>query len=307
MCRRYMMKAVVLHAYGDVDQLRYEEVPAPEPGPDEVLVKVAATSVNPIDWKLRSGAAKDRMPLTFPAILGRDVAGTVVKTGENVRSPQPGQQVIGLVNAAYAEYLTARAEHLTVIPDGLDLVESAALPLVVTTGAQLAQRIQPKPGDLVLVTGAIGSVARTALYVAKRHGARVIAGVKAEQKKEANSLGADQVVAIDDDKEIAGLPQLDAIADTVNHEVIGKLIPKLKPGGVLGSVLGKPKEAEGKNIRVEAFMASPDASLLRQMADAVRDGKLTIPVAKKMKLSEASGAHRLAEKGSVGGKILLLP
>ena len=301
------MKAVRLYAYGGVDQLRYEEVPAPEPGPDEVLVKVAATSVNPIDWKLRSGAAKDRMPLTFPAILGRDVAGTVVKTGENVRSPQPGQQVIGLVNAAYAEYLTARAEHLTVIPDGLDLVESAALPLVVTTGAQLAQRIQPKPGDLVLVTGAIGSVARTALYVAKRHGARVIAGVKAEQKKEANSLGADQVVAIDDDKEIAGLPQLDAIADTVNHEVIGKLIPKLKPGGVLGSVLGKPKEAEGKNIRVEAFMASPDASLLRQMADAVRDGRLQIPIAKRMKLSEAGEAQMLAEKGSVGGKILLLP
>ncbi|MGH9583418.1 MAG: NADP-dependent oxidoreductase [Bryobacteraceae bacterium] len=301
------MKAVRLHEYGGPDQLRYEDVPPPEPQPDEALIKVAATSVNPIDWKLRSGAAKARMPLNFPAILGRDVAGTVIKAGSNVRNPQPGQKVMGLVNGAYAEYLTARADHLTVIPDGLDLEQAAALPLVVTTGAQLIQRVRPKRGDVVLVTGAVGSVGRSAVYLAKELGARVIAGVKAEQKKDASSLGADRVVAIDNSEEIAGLPELDAIADTVDHDVIGKLIPKLKSGGVLGSVLGKPKEAEGKDIRVEAFMATPDASLLRQMADAVRDGKLVIPIARRMKLSEAGEAQALAEKGSVGGKILLIP
>jgi NADPH:quinone reductase-like Zn-dependent oxidoreductase len=301
------MKAVRLHAYGGVDQLRYEDVPTPEPGPDEVLIKVAATSVNPIDWKIRSGAAKDRMPVTFPAILGRDVAGTVVKTGANVRNPEPGQKVMGIVNGSYAEYVTARADHLTVIPDGLELEQAAALPLVVTTGAQLIQHIRPKRGDVVLVTGALGNVGRAAVYLAKNQGARVIAGVKTEQKEEANSLGVDQVVGIDNPKDIDELPELDAIADTVDQEVIGKLIPKLKPGGVLGSVLGKPKEAEGKNIRVEAFMATPDASLLRQMADAVRDGKLVIPIARRMRLSEAGEAQTLAEKGSVGGKILLIP
>jgi NADPH:quinone reductase-like Zn-dependent oxidoreductase len=301
------MKAVRLHAYGGVDQLRYEDVPTPEPGPDEALVKVAATSVNPIDWKLRSGAAKDRMPLKFPAILGRDVAGTVVRTGANVRNLQPGQKVIGLVNAGYAEYLTAPADHLTVIPDGLELEQSAALPLVTTTGAQLIQHIQPKRGDVVLVTGAVGNVGRSAVYLAKNQGARVIAGVKTEQKEEATSLAVDRVVGIDNDREIADLPELDAIADTVDHDVIGKLIPKLKSGGVLGSVLGKPKEAEGKDIRVEAFMATPDASLLRHMADAVRDGKLVIPIVKTMRLSEAGEAQTLAEKGSLGGKILLIP
>ncbi len=301
------MKAVRLHAYGGVDQLRYEDVPTPEPGPDEVLVKVAATSVNPVDWKIRSGAAKDRMPVTFPAILGRDVAGTVEKTGANVRSPESGQKVMGLVNGSYAEYLTAPADHLTVVPDGLDLEQAGALPLVVTTGAQLIQHMRPKSGDVLLVTGALGSVGRSAVYFAKSRGARVIAGVKTEQKEEASSLGADQVVAIDDSGEIAQLTELDAIADTVDHDVIRKLIPKLKTGGVLGSVLGKPKEAEGKDIRVEAFMATPDASLLRHMADAVRDGKLSIPVAKKMRLAEAGEAQALAEKGSVGGKILLIP
>src|SRR5438270_6347000 len=131
------MKAVRLHAYGGVDQLRYEDVPTPEPGPDEVLVRVAATSVNPIDWKIRSGAAKDRMPVKFPVILGRDVAGTVVRVGANVRNPEPEQKVMGLVNGTYAEYVSARADHLTVIPDGVDVEQAAALPLVVTTGAQL--------------------------------------------------------------------------------------------------------------------------------------------------------------------------
>lgn len=301
------MKAVVLHEYGGPEQLRYEDAPTPEPQPGEVLIKVAGTSVNPIDWKLRGGAAKARMPLNFPAILGRDVAGTVVKTGANVRNPQPGQKVMGLVNGAYAEYLTAPAEHVTVIPDGLGLEEAAVLPLVVTTGAQLIQHIHPKRGDIVLVTGAVGSVGRSAVYLAKELGARVIAGVKVEQKNDASSLAADRVIAVDNSEEIEELPELDAIADTVDQDVIDKLIPKLKSGGVLGSVLGKPKEAEGKAIRVEAFMATPDASLLRQMADAVRDGKLIIPIARRMKLTEAGEAQSLAEKGSVGGKILLIP
>jgi NADPH:quinone reductase-like Zn-dependent oxidoreductase len=301
------MKAVRLHAYGDIDQLRYEDVPTPEPAPDEVLIKVAATSVNPVDWKIRSGAAKDRMPVQFPAILGRDVAGTVVKAGDNVRNLKPGQKVMGIVKGSYAEYLTARADDLTVIPDGLELEQSAALPLVVTTGAELIQRIQPKQGDLLLVTGALGSVGRSAVYLAKHLGARVFAGIKTEQKEQAASLAVDQIVAIDNDAEIAGLPELDAIADTVDHDIIGKLIPKLKPGGVLGSVLGKPKAAEGKPIRVEAFMATPEAAILRQMADAVRDGKLAIPIARRMKLSEAGEAQSLAEKGSLGGKILLIP
>ncbi len=108
------------------------------------------------------------------------------------------------------------------------------------------------------------------------------------------------MVGIDNSSEIAELPELDAIAD-------GKLLPKLKSGGVLGSVLRKPKQAEGKEIRVEAFMATPDASLLRQMADAVRDGKLVIPIVRRMRLSAAGEAQTLAEKGSLAGKILLIP
>lgn len=301
------MKAIQMHGYGGVDQLRYEDVPTPKPGPDEVLVKVAGTSVNPIDWKIRRGDLKDAMRLLFPAILGRDVAGEIVELGANVSKWKRGQKVMGVVNRSYAEFLSASSDVLALVPDGLDLEQAGVLPLVTTTGAQLIDHVRPKRGDTVLVTGALGSVGRTAVYVAKQEGARVIAGVRGQQKKQAEELGADQIVAVDNDQEIAALPPLDAIADTVNSDVIGKLIPKLKRGGVLGSVLGKPKAAEGKEIHIAAFMAQPDAELLRQLAEAARDRAFSIPIAGKFRLSEAGKAQTLSEQGGVDGKIVLVP
>lgn len=301
------MKAILMHGYGGVDQLRYEEVPAPKPGPDEVLVKVAATSVNPIDWKIRRGDWKSMMPLQFPIIPGRDVAGEIVETGANLSRWKRGQKVMGVVNRSYAEFVSVPSEVLALIPDGLDAEQAGVLPLVTTTGAELIERVGPKRGEILLVTGALGGVGRTAVYVGIERGARVIAGVLRSQKKRAESLGADQIVAIDDDREIDSMPTLDAIADTIGHDVIGKLIPKLKAGGVLGSVLGKPKAAEGKDIRVEAFSVQPNPERLGELAQAVRDGAFSIPIARKFKLSQAAEAQRLSEQGSVDGKILLVP
>ena len=301
------MKAVVLDEYGDASKLHYKEVPDPEPHAYEVLVTLAATSINPVDWKVRSGAAKDRMPLTFPAILGRDVAGEITKVGSNVTDFRVGQKVMALGSQSYAELVVAKVETLTLIPEGMSMEQAGAIPLVTLTGAQLIQHMRPKAGETVLVTGAVGNVGRTAVYMAKEAGARVIAGVRENQKKDAESLGADQIAAIDVESEISSLPQLDGIADTVDHDVIAKLLPKLKSGGVLGSVLGKPKEAEGRDIRIEAFMAQADTRLLGRLALAVRDGKLKIPIARKFKLSEAAEAQKLAEKGSMVGKIVLLP
>jgi NADPH:quinone reductase-like Zn-dependent oxidoreductase len=145
------------------------------------------------------------------------------------------------------------------------------------------------------------------VYVATERGARVIAGVRERQKGQAQALGVDQIVAIDSDSEIRSLPDLDAIADTVDGEVIGKLIAKLKRGGVLGSVLGKPKAAEGMDIRIEAFSVQPNPTVLATLAEAVRTGNLSIPVVKTFKLSEAAAAQKLAEEGKVEGKIVLVP
>lgn len=298
------MKAVLLNGYGGVEQLAYGDAPDPKPQSGEVLVSVAATSVNPIDWKIRRGDRKDTVPLKFPVILGRDVAGTVAGGSDAF---QRGDRVMGLVNRSYAEFLTAEAETLTHVPDGMELEDAAALPLVVTTGAQLIEKgVQPKSGGTVLVTGALGGVGRTAVYVAKKHGMKVIAGVRGKDRKQAETLGADRIVAIDDDEGIASLGQVDAIADTVGHDVITKLMAYIRPSGVLASVLGKPEGADGKNFTVRAVTAQPDAARLHQLAEAVANGEFSIPIARRMKLSEVRAAQRLAEAGGIG-KIVLVP
>lgn len=300
------MKAVLLEGYGDVDQLSYQDVPTPAPGEGEVLIRVISTSINPVDYKIREGAMKNVMPLDFPAVLGRDVAGEVAALGPGVDNLRVGDKVMGLVNRSYAEYLTARASDLCRIPDGLDPHDAGVLPLILLTGVQLIENgVQPKSGEAVLVTGAAGSVGRTAVFVAKQYGARPIAGVRAKQKAEAQSLGADSVVALDDDAEIATLPELDAIADTVNGETTGKLIPWLKKSGRLASVLGKPAAAEKAGIDVRPVWSRPDGKRLCELAKDFRDGKLKIPIAKRFSLSEIRDAHRAAQNG-VDGKIALI-
>ena len=136
------MKAMVLKAYGGVEQLELRDLPEPKPGPGEVRVKVAAASVNPIDWKLRSGAAKAMMPLEFPAVLGRDVSGEVVEVAAGVTALKVGDKVLGLVLNGYAEQVTASAVGFARLPAGLDLRDAAALPLVLLTGAQLIEPVR---------------------------------------------------------------------------------------------------------------------------------------------------------------------
>jgi NADPH:quinone reductase-like Zn-dependent oxidoreductase len=302
------MKGVLLYAYGDPAQLRYEETDMPQYGDNEVLVKVHATSVNPIDLKLRSGAAKSRMPLTLPAILGRDLSGEVAEAGRSVTGFPKGMRVIALANRTYAEYTVAKADVLAPIPEALSFEQAATLPLVTTTGSQLIERaVKPKAGQTVLVTGALGSVGRTAVHVARKHGARVLAGVRAKEKEEASKLNVDGVVAIDSEEEIGHLHDLDAIADTVGGTTIQRLLKTIRNGGVLGSVLGEPEGAKKYDIRVEAFMAQPDASRLYQLADDVARHEFSIPIARTMKLQEIQEAHRIFEQGGLAGKIVLIP
>lgn len=300
------MKAVLVRNYGDVNELIYGDAPDLKPGAGEVLVQMFATSINPIDWKLRRGDMKQWRPLQFPAILGRDLAGEVVALGEGVTSRKIGDRVMGLVNHTYAEYVVCKAEDLAPIPAELSYEKAAALPLVVTTGAQLIEEgVRPRSGETVLITGALGGVGRTAAHVAKQHGVHVIAGVKSEQKKDAEGLGAVKIVALDDDAEIATLPELDAVADTVGGEVIGKIIPHIRKNGVLASVVGAPEAAKGRDIRVEQVVSHSDPARLEQLAYDVATGKFSMPIRKQFKLSEIRRADTEAEAGG-GGKIVLV-
>ena len=300
------MKAVVVHQYGGPEVLKFEEYPDPVPGPGEVLVRVAAASVNPIDYKRRAGLTKDFYPIHFPGLIGVDMAGTVVQVGPGVEAFTAGNQVFAMADNTYAELCVVKADVLADIPEGLDLIQAAALPLVTTTGNQLLSGTEIKAGQTVMVVGAAGNVGRSAVFTAKARGATVIAGVLKRQMDEAKTVGADQVVATDDDNAIANLPPLDAVADTVGGRTAEKLIAKVKPGGVFATVLGAPQDtAKYPSVKVVPVFSKFDRKTLEFMAEAVRDGKLVIPISRRLPLSEAAEAQAAAEKGGIG-KILLV-
>ena len=300
------MKAVVVHQYGGPEVLKFEDYPDPVPGPGEVLVRVAAASVNPIDYKRRAGLTKDFYPMKFPGLIGVDMAGTVVKIGPGVEGFSVGDQVFAMADNTYAELCVVKAAVLAKVPKGLDLIQAAALPLVTTTGNQLMSATGIEAGQKVLVVGAIGNVGRSAVFTAKQRGAAVIAGVLKKQLDEAKTVGADQVVATDDDTAIGSLATLDAVADTVGGRTAEKLIAKVKPGGVYASVVEVPQNASKyPSVKVVHVFSKFDRKTLEFMAEAVRDGKLVIPISQKLPLSDAAEAQAAAEKGG-SGKILLV-
>lgn len=300
------MKAVVLHEYGPPSTLIYEDFDDPTPGRGEVLVRVHAVSINPVDFKMRSGAAKDHFPVTFPGILGRDVAGIVAALGEGVDGFKVGDRVFALSHATYAEFCVVKAAELALIPEGLELTTAGAVPLVSVTGDQLIRSAaQVQPGQTIVLTGALGSVGRCALFAALEIGAKVIAGVRKKQFDEVLALGATAAIDLDDDQSIASIGAVDAVADTVNHDVATKLIAKVKPGGIFASVLGPPANAAlHPTVQVHAIMATPDPQAFIHYGEAIRDGKLKLPIDSLMPLSQAAAAQALAEKGGIG-KIIL--
>jgi NADPH:quinone reductase-like Zn-dependent oxidoreductase len=300
------MKAVVLHEYGGPSKLKYEDVADPVPGPGEVLVRVHAASINPIDWKMRSGAARARFPVKFPAILGRDLAGVVAAVGEGVSCFSVGDRVFALGWATYAELCVVKWEELARIPRGLESTTAAAVPLVAVTGDQLVRRAcNVQAGQTIVLTGALGSVGRCALFAALELGAHVIAGVRRRQMEEALDLGATAALDLADDKALAALGLVDAVADTLDHDIAARLLSHVRPGGVFGSVVGVPSNAAlHPTVRIEPMMAKPDAAAIVHYAEAVRDGKLKLPIDRVVPLAEAAAGQAAAEKGGIGKVVL---
>src|ERR1700723_3079775 len=233
---RSAMRAVVLHEYGGPEKLKFEnDVPEPQISGSTELIAAAAASVNPIDWKVRSGTRQKDFPLSFPAILGRDVSGVVRAVGANVKHFKAGDRVLALSYSTYAELVAVNDSDVAHLPDGVNLADSAAIPLISLTGDQLVRlATNVKKGQVVLITGALGSVGRAAVHTAKKIGAQVIAGVRGKELDDARSLGVSDMLAIDDDKAIENFRLVDAIADTVGGEVAAKLIAKVRQGGSFG-------------------------------------------------------------------------
>jgi NADPH:quinone reductase-like Zn-dependent oxidoreductase len=192
---------------------------------------------------------------------------------------------------------------VTHLPDGADLANAAAIPLISLTGDQLVRlATNVQKGQVVLITGALGSVGRAAVHTAEKIGAQVIAGVRGKKLDDARSLGISDVLAIDDDKAIENLRLVDAIADTVGGDVAAKLIAKVKPGGSFGYAAALPESAAAKNptVKITRVRTQPDPSKVREFADDVRDGKFVLPIGCRMPLRDAAEAHVLGEKGGIG-------
>jgi NADPH:quinone reductase-like Zn-dependent oxidoreductase len=299
------MKAIVLSEYGDSSHLKLTEIPEPKPGAGEIKVKVAAAGLNSIDWKLRSGDYKAFMPIQFPFVPGVDVSGQVVELGSGVTQFKVDDRVLGFVKRGYAEFVTAPVEAWAPISKGMSLEDAAIIPLAALTGAQLVEEAANVQGNqTVLVTGAVGAVGRAAVYAAKARGARVIAGVRQQQRAEAETLGASTVVALDVDTELANLPMLDAVADTVGGSTLAKALGKVRNGGVVASTVGPPPGDKERGVIGKGMQTHADSKRLAALAEAVKAGKLRLPIAKRFSLADAASAHRLAEAGGIS-KVLL--
>jgi NADPH:quinone reductase-like Zn-dependent oxidoreductase len=300
------MKAIVIRQFGGPEVLEYADAPEPEVGAGETLVRVAAASINPIDIMERAGLTKDFNPIKLPYVPGWDLSGTVVRVGSGVDGVSAGDKVLAWASHTYAEFCAVKAGLLAKVPDGLDLVKASALPLVTTTGAELiAVAAGVKAGQSVLVSGAFGGVGRSAVFAAKERGAKVIAGVLKKQLTAAANLGADEVIALDDEAAMKALAPVDVVANAVRGQTAEQLIGKVKAGGVFASVTGAPANAKDyPSVKVAPFVSRQDARTLRHMAEAVAAGKLVIPIDRTLPLKDAAQGHALVGQGGTG-KVLL--
>jgi NADPH:quinone reductase-like Zn-dependent oxidoreductase len=300
------MKAAVIHEFGGPEVLKYEDYPDPEPRSGQVLVQVAAASINPVDLYQRQGQRKDI--ITPPAVLGWDLSGTVVALGDGVRHLAVGDRVFGWDEHTYAELCAVDADVLAMLPSGLDPVKAAALPLVCSTGFRLISETgEVKDGETVLVTGANGAVGRSAVFAAKDRGCVVIAGVRFSDVATASQVGADRVVALDDEAAMAALELVDLVANTVRGPTATKVLAKVRSGGRFASVTGVPDGADAfPQVQIKTQVSKQDPEAYVKAAKSLQDGRLHIAISMTLPLREAARGHAAVEKGS-GGKVLLTP
>ena len=302
------MKASVVSAYGGPEVMKYQDMPDPELGVGDILVKVAGIGINPEDMLERNGDLKEQWPMHFPAIIGLDVSGTVIATGDGVTDLKVGDRVCAWSYHTYAELVADKATLFAKVPETMDLVDAAAIPLVGLTGSQLISAASGlQPGQTVLVAGAAGAVGRCAVYMAKKLGAHVIAGVQRFQLDQADSIAADETVALDDPAIFATIPRVDVVANALRGKAATALLAKVKDGGTFASVTGEPDGTKNyPKVRVVSFRSKQDRAGIALIANAVNAGKVTIPIGRREELKNAGAAQAAFTKGGIG-KVLLTP
>jgi len=306
------MKAVRIHAYGDAGVLRYEDAPMPDIAPNDVLVRVVAASVNPVDWKIREGYLKQMLTYQFPLTLGWDVSGVVDAIGKNVSCFKVGDAVFSRPdikrNGTYAEYVAIREDELAHKPQTISHVEAATLPLAgIAAWESIIATAKIAAGQRVLVHAASGGVGSIAVQLAKWRGAHVIATTSEKNRALVKSLGADEVIDYRTQKFEAVVRDMDAVLDTIGGQVQEASWSVLKPGGILVSIIGTPSEEKARALGVRsAFLfIGPSAPILAQLAALVESGKLRPLVGAEFALKDIAKAHALSQSGHAVGKIAL--
>lgn len=306
------MKAVRIHQYGGREVLSIDDIPVPEIAPDEVLVRVVAASINPVDWKVRAGYLAQMIPHPLPLTLGWDVSGVVERVGAAVTRWQAGDAVFSRPdlarNGTYAEFVAIRAVECARKPRTISHVEAASLPLAgITAWEVLHDAAKVGPGQRVLVHAGSGGVGSLAIQIAKAAGATVIATTSSRNLALVESLGADQVVDYTTTKLADAVEPVDAVFDTLGGEVQEASWSLMKPGGIQVSIISPPQEARAAaaGARGAFVFIGPNAPVLERLAAMVDGGTLRPIVGAEFALDDIVAAHALSESGRAVGKIVL--
>ena len=306
------MKAMRIHRFGGPEVLQLDEIPIGEPGPGEVLVRVAAASLNPVDYKMRKGGYPRLREGQLPVVLGRDLCGVIEAVGPNVAHVVPGEPVfahLGWDRGAYAEQAIIKVGEFAAKPETLTVIDAGSLPLAAMTAWQgLFDHGELKAGQRVLIHGGSGGVGYLAVQFAKLHGAEVIATASKDNLEWVQSLGADTVIDYKDGRFEDEAKDVDLVYDLIGGETRERSWGVLKPHGRLVTTVSKEpvEEQAARHGRTGLlYMARPDADQLRAVAALADDGRLQVMVDRTYPLEEAAAAHAYLETGHPRGKIVL--
>ncbi|PZO74099.1 MAG: NADPH:quinone reductase [Mesorhizobium amorphae] len=301
------MRAVVIETYGGNEVLQHADVNRPTPGPGEVLVKIEAAGVNPVDWKIRNGAGA-RMGMSLPIHLGGEIAGTIEELGDGVTEFEAGENVFGIIaSGGFAEYAVAKAADLASVPANLDFVQAAAVPLGALTAWQaLFDVAHLTGGQHLLVTNGSGGVGSLAVQIAKAKGAHVTVMASKENETYVRGLGVDMFVDHTARPFEEVVREMDVVFDTVGGDIFSRAFAVLKSEGVLVTAVAFPSEADRlKGPRVARVQCKPNGKQLDGIRELVEADKLRARVATVLPLADVTQALELSESGRAKGKIVL--
>jgi NADPH:quinone reductase-like Zn-dependent oxidoreductase len=306
------MKAIRIHNYGGPEVLHYEDAPRPRPRAGEVLVRVHAAGVNPIDWKVREGHMKDFWPHKLPLIPGWDVSGTVEEVGPGVSRFKIGDEVYSVPdptrNGAYADYIVVRESEIALKPNSLYHIRAAVVPLAALSAWQaLLDTAQLQPGQRVLIHAGSGGVGHLAVQLAKWKGSYVFATASTKNQDLLRELGVDKAIDYTQQRFEDVARNMDIVLDTIGGETQERSWSVLKKGGVLVSLVQPPsgEKAEELGVRATFVAGHPSGAQLAEIAKMIDSGKLAPIIDRILPLSEARRAHELSQSGHVRGKIVL--